>query len=103
MLKAVKVSVRKMTSHLQLINGYLEVHDYAEALVKTTEGIKELPALPTSLTGLSNIRMTVPNDDWDQGEASIRCQPLHNEEAAAGLGQGRVGLKRGLEQTKIGE
>jgi hypothetical protein len=60
MLKAVKQSVSKMTSHLQLINGYLEVHDYAKALVKAREGIKELHALATSLAGLSNMGMTVP-------------------------------------------
>ena len=62
MLKAVRRSVSKMTSHLQLINSYLEVHDYAKALVKTREGIKELHALATSLTGLPSIGMTVPED-----------------------------------------
>jgi hypothetical protein len=60
MLKAVKRSVSKMTSHLQLITGYLEVHDYAKALVKTRESIKELHALATSLTVLSDLGMTVP-------------------------------------------
>jgi hypothetical protein len=40
MLKAVKESVHKMTSHLQLINGYLEMEDYAKALGKTRETIQ---------------------------------------------------------------
>ena len=62
MLKAVKESVHKMTSHLQLINGYLEMGDYAKALWKTRETIKELHALATSLTGLANVGMTVPKD-----------------------------------------
>jgi hypothetical protein len=60
MLKAVRQSVSKMTSHLQLINSYLAVKDYGRALVKTRKGIKELHTLATSLTGLSNIEMTVP-------------------------------------------
>jgi hypothetical protein len=62
MLKAVKRSVSKLTSHLQLINSYLEVQDYTKALMKTREGIKELHALATSLTGLANMGMTVPED-----------------------------------------
>ena len=35
MLKAVKESVHKLTSHLQLISGYLEMEDYTKALGKT--------------------------------------------------------------------
>jgi hypothetical protein len=62
MMKAVKQSVSKMTSHLQLINSYLEMHDYTKALSKTREGIKELHALATSLTGLADMGMTVPED-----------------------------------------
>jgi hypothetical protein len=62
MLKAVKESVHKMTSQLQLISGYLEMEDYAKALGKTRETIKELHALATSLTGLANVGMTVPED-----------------------------------------
>jgi hypothetical protein len=62
MMKAVKASVHRMTSHLQLISGYLEMEDYARALVKTRETIKELHALATSLTGLANVGMTVPKD-----------------------------------------
>jgi hypothetical protein len=62
MLKAVKESVHRMTSHLQLINGYLEMEDYAKALGKTGDAIKELHALATSLTGLANVGMTVPQD-----------------------------------------
>ena len=61
-MKAVKQSVSKMTSHLQLINSYLEMHDYTKALSKTREGIKELHALAKSLTGLANLGMTVPTD-----------------------------------------
>jgi hypothetical protein len=62
MMKAVKRSVSKMTSHLQLIGSYLEVHDYTRALLKTREGIKELHALATSLTGLADMGMTVPEN-----------------------------------------
>ena len=60
MLKAVKESVHRMTSHLQLISSYLEMEDYGKALEKTRETIKELHALATSLTGLANVAMTVP-------------------------------------------
>ena len=62
MMKSVKESVRRMTSHLQLISGYLEMEDYARALGKTKETIKELHGLATSLTGLANVGMTVPKD-----------------------------------------
>ena len=62
MLKAVKDSVHRMTSHLQLISSYLEMGDYNKALGKTRETIKELHALATSLTGLANVGMTVPED-----------------------------------------
>src|SRR6202167_4571061 len=62
MLKAVKDSVHRMTSHLQLISGYLEMEDYTRALVKTKETMNELHALATSLTGLANVGMTVPKD-----------------------------------------
>jgi hypothetical protein len=62
MLKAVKDSVHRMTSHLQLISTYLEMEDYTKALGKTRETIRELHALATSLTGLSNVGMTVPQD-----------------------------------------
>jgi hypothetical protein len=60
MLTAVKESVHRMTSHLQLISGYLEMEDYAKALRKTRETIKELHALAESLTGLAGLAMTVP-------------------------------------------
>src|ERR1700735_4102597 len=62
MLKAVKESVHRMTSHLQLISGYLKMEDYTRALGKTKETIKELHALATSLTGLAKVGMTVPKD-----------------------------------------
>ena len=62
MLKAVKESVHRMTSHLQLISGYLEMEDYTKALGKTRETIKEVHALATSLTGLADVGMTVPMD-----------------------------------------
>ena len=62
MLKAVRESVHKMTSHLQLISGSLEMEDYTKALGKTRETIKELHALATSLAGLANVGMTVPQD-----------------------------------------
>jgi hypothetical protein len=62
MLKAVKDSVHRMTSHLQLISTYLEMEDYTKALGKTRETMQELHALATSLTGLANVGMTVPQD-----------------------------------------
>ena len=62
MLKAVKDSVHRMTSYLQLISTYLEMEDYTKALGKTRETIQELHALATSLTGLANMGMTVPQD-----------------------------------------
>src|SRR3984893_19139627 len=62
MLKAVKESVHRMASQLQLISGYLEMEDYTSALGKTRETIKELHALANSLTGLANLGMTVPKD-----------------------------------------
>jgi hypothetical protein len=62
MINAVKQSVHRMTNHLQLISSYLEMGDYAKALGKTRETIKELHALATSLAGLSARGMTVPKD-----------------------------------------
>jgi hypothetical protein len=62
MLKAVKDSVHRMTSHLQLISGYLEMEDYPNALRGTKDAIKELRGLAKSLAGLSNLGMTVPKD-----------------------------------------
>ena len=62
MLKVVKDSVHRMTSHLQLISAYLEMENYTKALGKTKETIKEMHALATSLTGLANVGMTVPED-----------------------------------------
>ena len=62
MLKAVKESVHRMTSHLQLTSGYLEMKDYTKALGQTKETIKEMHALETSLTMLANVGMTVPKN-----------------------------------------
>ena len=62
MLKAVKASVHRMTSHLQLISGYLEMKDYTKAMGKSRDTTKELHALATSLTGLAIGGMTVPED-----------------------------------------
>ena len=62
MLNSVKESVRRMTSHLQLISGYLEMEDYAKALLKTRETVKELHKLAESLTGLAIKAMTVPKE-----------------------------------------
>jgi hypothetical protein len=62
MLNVVKASVHRMTSHLQLISGYLEMHDYNRALGKTRDTIKEMHALATILTGLAKEGMTVPED-----------------------------------------
>jgi hypothetical protein len=62
MLKAVKESVHRMTSHLQLTSGYLEMKDYTKAPGQTKETIKEMHALETSLTVLANVGMTVPEN-----------------------------------------
>src|ERR1700733_3288106 len=62
MLNTVKHSVHRMTDHLQLISGYLELQDYTRALRKTKEAIEEMHALETSLTGLARMGMTVPQD-----------------------------------------
>ena len=62
MLSAVKQSVHRLTSHLQLISSYLEVQDYTNALARAKETIKEMHALEASLTGLANVGMTVPKD-----------------------------------------
>ena len=62
MLEAVKQSVHRLTSHLQLISSYLEVQDYTKALGRTKETIKEMHALEASLTELANVGMTVPKD-----------------------------------------
>jgi hypothetical protein len=62
MLKAVKQSVRRMTSHLQVISSHLEMKDYDKALGRTKESIKEMHALEASLTGLANLGMTVPEN-----------------------------------------
>ena len=62
MLIALKHSVHRMTSHLQLISSHLEMMDYAKALVRTKQTIKEMHALEASLAGLANVGMTVPED-----------------------------------------
>jgi hypothetical protein len=62
MLGAVKRSVRRMTSHLQVISSCLEMKDYAKALGRTKESIKEMHALEASLTGLASLGMTVPEN-----------------------------------------
>ena len=60
MLNAVKQSVNRMTSHLQLMSGYLEMKDYTKALGQTKETLKEMHALETSLAVLAKVGMTVP-------------------------------------------
>lgn len=62
MLNAVKKSVHRMTSNLQLISSYLEMNDYTKALGRTKETIKEMHALEASLAGLASGGMTVPKD-----------------------------------------
>jgi len=62
MLRAVKQSVHRMTSHLQVISSYLEMKDYVKALGRTKESLKEMHALEASLTGLANLGMTVPEN-----------------------------------------
>jgi hypothetical protein len=62
MLKIVKESVHRMTSRLQLISSYLEMKDHTRALEKTKETIREMHSLETSLTGLANGGMTVPEN-----------------------------------------
>jgi hypothetical protein len=60
MLKAVKQSVRGITSRLQLISTYLEMEDYTKEMEKIKETIQELHALATNLTGLANVATTAP-------------------------------------------
>jgi len=43
MLKAVKESVHRLTSHLQLMSSYLEMQDYAKALGKAAGRGKDNP------------------------------------------------------------
>jgi len=62
MLNAVKQSVHRMTSHLQLMSGYLEMKDYSKALGQTKETLKEMHALETSLAVLAKVGMTVPEN-----------------------------------------
>ena len=50
MVKTVKESVHRMTSHLQQINSYLAMKDCTKALGKTRDTKKELHALATSLS-----------------------------------------------------
>ena len=56
MLKAVKASVHRMTSHLQLISGYLEMKDYTKAMGKSRDTTKELHALGHESHGAGNWR-----------------------------------------------
>lgn len=62
MVRVVKDLIHRMTSHLQQISSYLEMKDYTKALGKTRESIKDLHALATSLTGLANAGMIVPEN-----------------------------------------
>jgi hypothetical protein len=62
LLQSVKESVRRMTSHLQIISGYLEIEDYTRALGETRETVKVLHALAEGLTGMANLGMTVPKE-----------------------------------------
>jgi hypothetical protein len=61
-VQAVRQLLHRMTSHLQLINGSLELEDYTKALKKTKETLRELDALATSLMVLTDVGMTVPED-----------------------------------------
>jgi hypothetical protein len=62
MLEAVKESVHRSTSHLQLISGHLEMEDYPNALGRTKDAIKVLRGLAKSLAGLASMGMTVPKE-----------------------------------------
>ena len=75
MLKAVKESVHRMTSHLQLISGYLEMEVYSKALGKTRETMKELHTLAASLTGLA-----ARGDDRAKGWGGRGSAWLHSGE-----------------------
>jgi hypothetical protein len=61
-LKEVKKSVHRMTDQLQLISSYLEMKDYTKALGTMKGTIKEMHALESSLAGLANVGMTVPQN-----------------------------------------
>jgi hypothetical protein len=62
MVNIVRQSIHKMTSHLQLISGYLEMKDYTRALAKTRETAKEMHSLEKTLAGLANVGVTVPEN-----------------------------------------
>jgi hypothetical protein len=78
MLKAVKDSVHRMTSHLQLISGYLEMQNYTNALGKTRETIKEMHSLAASLTG--ECRDDRAGRWGGRGSAWLRCGELRRRE-----------------------
>jgi len=76
-MKAVKQSVHRMTSQLQLISSYLETEDYTKALCRMKETIKEMHALEARLTGL--VTMTVPESGtvgptWFHSRELRRCE-----------------------------
>jgi hypothetical protein len=60
MVKAVKQSVHRLMSHLQLIGSYLELAEYKKAQAIMPETIKEMHSLAESLDGLAGMIMTVP-------------------------------------------
>ncbi len=60
MIIAVKQSLHRMMSHLQLIGSYLELAQYDKAHAMMPETIKEMHALASSLNGLVGPVMTVP-------------------------------------------
>jgi hypothetical protein len=97
MMKAVKESVHRMTNQLQLISGYLEMEVYPKALGKTRETMKELHTLATSLTGLAQVGMTVPQDGavtkmWTWMSAVMKCGQLTRMKYA--LATARIILRR---------
>jgi hypothetical protein len=80
MLKAVKQLVHRMTNHLQLISGYLELEDYIKAMGKTRETIKEMHAVATSLNGLGRRGDDRAKGRGGRGSAWLQsCEPRRCE------------------------
>lgn len=60
-LEDVKQSVHRMTNHLQIVLGYLEMEQYAKALAAVKSTIKELQGLAKQLTGFV-VAQDIPPD-----------------------------------------
>jgi hypothetical protein len=106
MLTSVKKSVHRMTNHLQLISGHLEMEDYTKALAKTKEAVKELHQLAESLTGLANEVMTVPEEGAvvvPHGSTVVSYEDVNvdvSSDAVQSVGKDQVRAGRGEDNPK---